>query len=145
MEPCGFVVGLSADVWFLGTRREGLSSRRRVEDMEGRLIGRPVECKRVRGMVVRGAAAPGDEDDEGMFDERAARVAEIQEVIDGLKQFRQRIVADATELAKKVKTSKKKLEESLSSHPDILKIDASIVQLESELQLLSATPDATEK
>jgi len=49
---------------------------------------------------------------EEKFDEVAARAAEIKEVIDGLKKFRQRIIDDTTALAKKIKAPQKKLKAS---------------------------------
>lgn len=48
--------------------------------------------------------------DEAALDERALRAAEIHEVIQGLVDFRARIVDDATVLAKKVKAPRKQLE-----------------------------------
>lgn len=44
--------------------------------------------------------------------------------------------ADATKLAKKVRAPKKQLEAALASHPDILKIDGHIAELEEELKVL---------
>ena len=44
--------------------------------------------------------------------------------------------ADATRLAKKVRAPKKRLEAALASHPDILKIDGHIAELEEELKML---------
>lgn len=44
--------------------------------------------------------------------------------------------ADATRLAKKVRAPKKQLEAALASHPDIIKIDGHIAELEEELRTL---------
>lgn len=74
--------------------------------------------------------------DEAALDERALRAAEIHEVIQGLVDFRARIVDDATVLAKKVKAPRKQLEEALASHPDIQVIDKHIVELNAELKEL---------
>ncbi|OSX69850.1 hypothetical protein BU14_1063s0001 [Porphyra umbilicalis] len=74
--------------------------------------------------------------DEAPLDERALRAAEIHEVIQGLVDFRARIVDDATVLAKKVKAPRKQLEEALLSHPDIQVIDKHIVELNAELKEL---------
>lgn len=43
---------------------------------------------------------------------------------------------DATKLAKKVRAPKKQLEAALASHPDIIKIDGHIAELEEELKIL---------
>ena len=43
---------------------------------------------------------------------------------------------DATKLAKKVRAPKKELEAALAAHPDILKIDGHIAELEEELKVL---------
>ena len=77
-------------------------------------------------------------EEEESFDEKAARVAEIKEVMEGLSAFRDRIVADTTKVAKKVKTPPKKLAEVLAQHPDIIKIDESMKQLEEELRYLQS-------
>lgn len=66
----------------------------------------------------------------------AERVAEVKEVMAELMEFRQRIVNDATELAKKVKAKPRDLRKTLESHPDLLKIDEAVQQLEQELQEL---------
>jgi len=79
------------------------------------------------------------DDEEVTFDAVAARVAEVKEVMDGLIAFRQRIIDDATNLAKKVKASPAKLQQTLENHPDILKIDASLKQLEKELARLESS------
>ena len=51
-----------------------------------------------------------DDDDDDILDEKAMRAAEIQEVIEGLEQFKKRIIDDATALAKKVRANKKQLQ-----------------------------------
>lgn len=66
------------------------------------------------------------------------RVAEIKEVMQELLEFRQRIVDDATSLAKKVKAKPRDLRKTLESHPDLLKIDSAVEQLEAELSELSS-------
>jgi len=75
-------------------------------------------------------------EEEVSFDEVAARAAEVKEVIDGLLKFRQRIIDDTTTLAKKIKAPQKKLQAALAKHPDILKIDQSVEELEKELEEL---------
>jgi hypothetical protein len=78
-----------------------------------------------------------DRDEEPVFDETAARAAEILELLEGLRAFRQRIVDDAQSMAKQIKTPKEQVEKSLANHPDICKIDASIRRLEAELKAIS--------
>jgi len=63
----------------------------------------------------------------------AERVAEVKEVMAELLEFRQRIVDDATSLAKKVKAKPRDLRKTLESHADLLKIDEAVQQLEAEL------------
>ncbi|KAJ8908821.1 hypothetical protein NDN08_005525 [Rhodosorus marinus] len=119
MRDCGFV-------FVAGGSQLGGGSSRAV--CEGRRDAQVV--KRARTIVVRCA------EKEETFDEVAARAAEIKEVIDGLKKFRQRIIDDTTALAKKIKAPQKKLKEALAKHPDILKIDSSLIELEKELNEL---------
>lgn len=98
--------------------------------------------------------------EEGVvLDENAMRAAEIHEVLLGLEDFKARIIEDATRLAKKVRGTsyisrilitiifihiltllvtapRKQLEASLKKHPDILKINGHIDQLQEELKQL---------
>lgn len=78
-----------------------------------------------------------DGDEEPVFDETAARAAEILELLEGLRAFRQRIVDDAQKMAKEIKTPKEQVDACLANHPDICKIDASIRKLETELKAIS--------
>ncbi|KAF6004286.1 hypothetical protein F1559_004716, partial [Cyanidiococcus yangmingshanensis] len=78
-----------------------------------------------------------DGDEEPIFDETAARAAEILELMEGLRAFRQRIVDDAQKMAKEIKTPKEQVDACLANHPDICKIDASIRKLETELKAIS--------
>ncbi len=57
---------------------------------------------------------------------------EIAEVIAELEQYRERLVADFTSAAKKAKLPKSMAMAKLKSHPEILKIDASLAQLRGE-------------
>ncbi|PXF43395.1 hypothetical protein BWQ96_06890 [Gracilariopsis chorda] len=79
---------------------------------------------------------PNASKDEEQLDEAAMRAAEIHEVMNGLKQFKDRIIEDATKLARKVRAPKKQLEAALASHPDIIRIDGHIAELEEELKHL---------
>lgn len=47
-----------------------------------------------------------------------------------------RETVDATKLARKVRAPKKQLEAALASHPDIIRIDGHIAELEEELKHL---------
>lgn len=66
------------------------------------------------------------------------RVAEIQEVLKELDEFRSKIVDQSTGLAKKVKAKPKDLAKALETHPDIIKIDQAKEQLEAELKEMGA-------
>ncbi|NES83404.1 MAG: acetyltransferase [Moorea sp. SIO2B7] len=56
---------------------------------------------------------------------------EIENVIGELEQYRQRIVDDSLEMAKKAKIPKKEAMKHLEGHPEIAKIDAALAQLRS--------------
>jgi hypothetical protein len=79
----------------------------------------------------------GSEEEAPVFDETAARAAEILELLEGLRAFRQRIIDDAQAMAKQIRTPKEQVDASLAKHPDIAKIDASIRRLEAELKAIS--------
>lgn len=51
-------------------------------------------------------------------------------------RWRKRQHPDATKLAKKVRAPKKQLEAALATHPDIVKIDGHIKELEEELKVI---------
>ncbi|KAA8496517.1 hypothetical protein FVE85_0246 [Porphyridium purpureum] len=95
---------------------------------------RNIRTERARPLRVPCLSMKEEEIDS--FDEVAARVAEIKEVMEGLTAFKERIIADTTKVAKKVKTPPKKLAEALANHPDIIKIDQSMKQLEEDLRIL---------
>lgn len=57
---------------------------------------------------------------------------EVAEVIAELETYRERLVADITTTAKKAKLPKSMVMAQLKSHPEILKIDASLAQLRGE-------------
>lgn len=54
---------------------------------------------------------------------------EIEEVIKGLEQYRERIVNETIEAAKKVKMSKAKVMAKLEKHPDLSRIDQALKEL----------------
>jgi len=103
-------------------------------------IGGRAPARRPRRVVWDGCAAQAaKQEEEEVFDDLAARVAEIKEVIDGLQQFKTRIEDDVTRVAKKVRAPKKQVVETLKNHPDIIKIDTSIEELEAELKTIQST------
>lgn len=57
---------------------------------------------------------------------------EVAEVIAELEQYRERLVTDFTAAAKKAKLPKSMAMAKLKTHPEILKIDASLAQLRGE-------------
>lgn len=59
--------------------------------------------------------------------------AEVQEVIAGLEQYRDRIASNVMEMAKKLKLSKKQATENLANHPEIADINAKIQNLRDRL------------
>ncbi|MGK7943562.1 MAG: acetyltransferase [Microcystaceae cyanobacterium] len=59
--------------------------------------------------------------------------AELTEAISELEQSRQRIVNDITTMSKKLKLSSKKVEQDLAIHPEIVRIDAILEQLRTQL------------
>jgi hypothetical protein len=63
-------------------------------------------------------------------------IAASSEVVGELKAFRERIVNDATELAKKVKAKPRDLKKTLENQPDLQKIDEALQQLDAELKQL---------
>ncbi|KAK4538003.1 hypothetical protein CDCA_CDCA15G4028 [Cyanidium caldarium] len=74
--------------------------------------------------------------DPPMFDEAAARAAELLELLEGLRAFRKRIIHDTETLAKELKHPAPDVDRALRNHPDIRKIDESIHKLEAELSIL---------
>ncbi len=54
---------------------------------------------------------------------------EVAEVIEQLEQYKARLIEDFTATAKKAKLPKSMTMSQLKSHPEILKIDASLAQL----------------
>ncbi|MEB3831108.1 acetyltransferase [Phormidium sp. CCY1219] len=61
----------------------------------------------------------------------ASPTQELDDVIAGLQQYRERIVNDVTEMAKKVKLSKKATMAHLEQHPELERIDALLADLRS--------------
>ncbi len=65
---------------------------------------------------------------------------EIEEIITGLEQYRERIVNETLEHAKKVKIPKAKVMAKLEQHPELSKIDAALKDLRSATQNQSQQP-----
>ncbi|WP_017326207.1 hypothetical protein [Synechococcus sp. PCC 7336] len=63
----------------------------------------------------------------------APSAREIQEVIAELEQYRARIYEDTLAVAKKAKLPKKMVMQQLENHPDVVKIDAAVTQLKTQL------------
>lgn len=57
---------------------------------------------------------------------------EVQEVIAELEQYRQRLIDDTLEMAKKVKMPKQKVMQQLENHPEIVYIDGALANLRSQ-------------
>ncbi|MGK7872848.1 MAG: acetyltransferase [Xenococcaceae cyanobacterium] len=68
--------------------------------------------------------------------ETQVSVEEIESVIGELEQYRERIVNDALQIAKKVKLSKKVAMEHLEANPEIIQIDAALEKLRTEQSAL---------
>ena len=60
-----------------------------------------------------------------------ASAEEVAEIIAGLEQYRQRIIDDTLEMAKRVKVPKKQVMAQLENHPEIAKIDAILEDIRS--------------
>ncbi|MEB3339767.1 acetyltransferase [Okeania sp.] len=59
---------------------------------------------------------------------------EIEEVIKGLEEYRERIINEVQEHAKKVKIPKAKVKAKLEQHPELSKIDQALNKLNSAIQ-----------
>lgn len=62
----------------------------------------------------------------------APTTQEIEEVIKELEQYRERIVNETIEMAKKVKMPKKKVMANLEQHPELSRIDEALKELRSQ-------------
>ena len=65
---------------------------------------------------------------------------EIEEVIRGLEQYKERIVNETLEHAKKVKIPKAKVMAKLEEHPELSKINGALNQLRSAMQNQTEQP-----
>ncbi|MEG4943960.1 acetyltransferase [Microcoleus sp. F4-D5] len=57
---------------------------------------------------------------------------EVQEVIAELEKYRQRLIDDTLEMAKKVKMPKQAVMKQLENHPDIVYIDGALANLRAQ-------------
>ncbi|MGB3514068.1 MAG: acetyltransferase [Microcoleaceae cyanobacterium] len=62
----------------------------------------------------------------------APTTEEIEEVIKELEQYRERIVNDTIEMAKKVKMPKAKVMANLEQNPELSRIDGALKELRSQ-------------
>ncbi len=67
---------------------------------------------------------------------------EIEEVIKGLEQYRERIVNETLEHAKKAKISKAQVMANLEQHPELSKIDQALNQLRPSTENPTQQPTA---
>lgn len=61
---------------------------------------------------------------------------EIESIIVELEQYRERLVNDALQMAKKAKLSKKVAMEHLQGNPEIIKIDAALEKLRPQVEAM---------
>jgi uncharacterized protein YPO0396 len=68
----------------------------------------------------------------------AQEAQEIEEVMAELERYRERIVNDVLEMAKKVKISKQTVMAQLANHPEIAQIEAMLSDLRSRKAAIEA-------
>ncbi|MCL2931673.1 MAG: acetyltransferase [Trichodesmium sp. MAG_R03] len=74
------------------------------------------------------------ETSEANTSEPTTQEQEIEEIIKGLEQYRERIINETLEHAKKVKIPKAKVMAKLEQHPELSKIDQALNELRSATQ-----------
>jgi len=67
---------------------------------------------------------------------------EIEEIIKGLEQYRERIINETLKHGKKVKIPKAKVMAKLEQHPELSKIDQALNELRSSTQYQTQQPRA---
>ncbi|NEP01790.1 MAG: acetyltransferase [Symploca sp. SIO2E9] len=79
-----------------------------------------------------------------MSDNQEATVSlqQVEEVIAGLEQYRERIINDSLEMAKKVKLPKKQVMAKLEQHPEIAKIDQALKNVRSQQAAMASSSTA---
>ncbi len=63
-----------------------------------------------------------------------ASTEDIKAVTIELETYRQRLIDDIIQMGKKIKMSKKKVEQHINNHPEIQKIDLVLEQLRSQAE-----------
>ena len=64
--------------------------------------------------------------------QQAPSIEELQESIDELSTYRERLYDDVLGLGKKLRLSQKKIEATLSEHPELTRIDEVLDQLKAQ-------------
>ena len=64
--------------------------------------------------------------------QQAPSIEELQESIDELSTYRERLYNDVLGLGKKLRLSQKKIEATLSEHPELTRIDEVLDQLKAQ-------------
>ena len=64
--------------------------------------------------------------------QQAPSIEELQESIDELSAYRERLYNDVLGLGKKLRLSQKKIEATLSEHPELTRIDEVLEQLKAQ-------------
>jgi hypothetical protein len=64
--------------------------------------------------------------------QQAPSIEELQESIDELSAYRERLYNDVLGLGKKLRLSQKKIEATLSEHPELTRIDEVLDQLKAQ-------------
>ena len=64
--------------------------------------------------------------------QQAPSIEELQESIDELSTYRERLYSDVLGLGKKLRLSQKKIEATLSEHPELTRIDEVLDQLKAQ-------------
>ena len=64
--------------------------------------------------------------------DQAPTVEELQESIDELSTYRERLYNDVVGLGKKLRLSQKKIEATIKDHPELTRIDEVLQQLKSQ-------------
>ena len=69
--------------------------------------------------------------------QQAASIEELQESIDELSAYRERLYNDVLGLGKKLRLSQKKIDAALSEHPELTRIDEVLDQLKAQIKAQS--------
>ena len=69
--------------------------------------------------------------------QQAPSIEELQESIDELSTYRERLYNDVLGLGKKLRLSQKKIDATLSEHPELTRIDEVLDQLKAQINAQS--------